>query len=149
MTEEKSFTTLTPAHTQHDDIKHNGIDTQDKRHSAGTLSAIILSVMAFRLPPSVLSGRASHSNSGDRRVPWLKKSIMVWIWQHDKRTDDCKIIQNCVRKLMINKSEGRGRKRPKLFFKCRGVHLFAHPSLLPSLHYKTFYCRNSCCNVIG
>jgi hypothetical protein len=72
--EEKSFITLTPAHTQHDDIKHNGIDTQDKRHSAETLSvimlnSIMLSVMASGLPPSVLSGRASHSSSGDRRVP--------------------------------------------------------------------------------
>jgi hypothetical protein len=29
------------------------------------------------LPPSVLSGRVSHSSSGDRRVPWLRKSSMV------------------------------------------------------------------------
>jgi hypothetical protein len=35
------------------------------------------------LPPSVLSGRVSHSSSGDRRVPWLRKSLMVWKWQHD------------------------------------------------------------------
>jgi hypothetical protein len=27
------------------------------------------------------------------------KSSMVWIWQHDKRTDDYKIILNCVRKI--------------------------------------------------
>jgi hypothetical protein len=26
----------------------------------------------------------------------------VWIWQHDKRTDDYKIILNCGRKLMKN-----------------------------------------------
>ncbi len=58
-----------------------------------------------RLPPSVLSGRVSHSCSGDRRVPWLWISSMVWIWQHDKRIDDYKIKLNCVRKLMKNKSE--------------------------------------------
>jgi hypothetical protein len=45
----------------------------------------------------------SHSSSGDRRVPWLRKSSTVWIWQHDKRADDYKIILNCVRKLMKNK----------------------------------------------
>ncbi len=34
---------------------------------------------------------------------------MVWIWQHDKRTDDYKIILNYVRKLMkINQ-----KKRPE------------------------------------
>ncbi len=27
---------------------------------------------------------------------------MVWTWQHDKKTDDYKIILNCVRKLMKN-----------------------------------------------
>jgi hypothetical protein len=27
----------------------------------------------------------------------------VWIWQHDKRTYDYKIILHCVRKLMKNK----------------------------------------------
>jgi hypothetical protein len=43
-------------------------------------------------PSSVLSGRVSRSSSGDRKVPYLKKSSMVWIWQHDKRTDDYKII---------------------------------------------------------
>ncbi len=57
------------------------------------------------LPPSVLFGRVIHSSSGDRRVPLLRKPSMVWIWQHDKRTDDYKIILNCVRKLMKNKSE--------------------------------------------
>jgi hypothetical protein len=46
------------------------------------------------LPPSVLFGRVSCSSSGDRIVPWLKKSSMVWIWQHDKRTDDYMIIFN-------------------------------------------------------
>jgi hypothetical protein len=60
------------------------------------------------------SGRVSRSSSGDKRVPWLRKSTMVWIWQHDKRTDDYKIIFNCVRKLMKNKSGKRGRERPKL-----------------------------------
>jgi hypothetical protein len=44
-----------------------------------------------RLPPSVLSGRVSYSSSGDRRVPWLRKSSMVWIWQLDMRTDDYKM----------------------------------------------------------
>ncbi len=35
----------------------------------------------------------------------------MWIWQHVKRTDDNKIMLNCVRKLMKNKNE---KKRPKL-----------------------------------
>ncbi len=30
---------------------------------------------------------------------------MVWIWQHDKRTDDYKIILNIVRKLTKNNNE--------------------------------------------
>ncbi len=51
------------------------------------------------LPPSVLSGSVSCSSSGDRRVPWLRKSSMVWIWQHDKRTDDYKIILNLCKKI--------------------------------------------------
>jgi hypothetical protein len=46
-----------------------------------------------------LSGRVSHSSSGDKRVPWLRKSSMVWIWQHDKRTDDYKIILNLCKKI--------------------------------------------------
>jgi hypothetical protein len=66
------------------------------------------------LPPSVLSGRASCSTSGDRRVPHLRKSSTVWIWQHDKRTDDCKIILNCVRKLMKDKSDKDAGKGPNL-----------------------------------
>jgi hypothetical protein len=41
---------------------------------------------------------------------------MVWIWQHDKRSDDYKIILNCVIKLLKNKSEKEAR-RPKLFLK--------------------------------
>jgi hypothetical protein len=57
------------------------------------------------IPPSVLSGRVSRSSSGDRRVPWFMKSSMVLIWQHDKRTDDYKIILNCVRKMMKNQAE--------------------------------------------
>jgi hypothetical protein len=32
----------------------------------------------------VLSGRVSHSSSGDRRVPYLRKGSMLWIWQHKK-----------------------------------------------------------------
>ncbi len=51
------------------------------------------------LPPSVLSGRVCHSSSGDRRVPWLSKSSMVWIWQYYNRTDDCKIILNMCKKI--------------------------------------------------
>ncbi len=39
---------------------------------------------------------------------------MVWIWQHDKRIDDYKIILNCVRKLMKNKSEKEVAKGSKL-----------------------------------
>ncbi len=42
---------------------------------------------------------------------------MVWIWQHDKRTDDYKIMLNCVNKLMKNKSEkeaGKGQNLKKL-----------------------------------
>jgi hypothetical protein len=34
---------------------------------------------------------------------------MVWIWQHDKRTDDYKIILNCVRKIDEKINE---KKRP-------------------------------------
>jgi hypothetical protein len=39
---------------------------------------------------------------------------MVWIWQHDKHTNDYKIILNCVRSLVKNKSEKIGQERPKL-----------------------------------
>ncbi len=56
----------------------------------------------------MLPGRVSHSGSGERRVPYLRKSSMVWIWQHDKRTDDYKIILNCARNLMKNKWEKEG-----------------------------------------
>ncbi len=40
------------------------------------------------------------------------------MWQHDKRTDDNKIILNCVRKLMKNKCEKeavKGLKFKKMF----------------------------------
>ncbi len=51
-------------------------------------------------PPSALSGRVSRSSSGDRRVPLLRKSSMVWIWQHGKRTGDYRDgIFSCVRPL--------------------------------------------------
>ncbi len=30
---------------------------------------------------------------------------MMWIWKYDKRTDDSKIILNCVRKLMKDKEK--------------------------------------------
>jgi hypothetical protein len=53
------------------------------------------------LPPFVLSGRVSHSSSGYRRVPLLRKSSIGWIWQHDKRTDDYKIIFNLCKKCFI------------------------------------------------
>jgi hypothetical protein len=66
------------------------------------------------LPPSVLSGRVSHSSSGDRRVPWMRKSSMVWIWQHDKRTDDYKIMLNLCKKIDGRKIRKRGSERPKL-----------------------------------
>jgi hypothetical protein len=46
-----------------------------------------------------LSGRVSHSSSGDRRVPRLRKASMVWIWQHYKKTDDYKIILNLCKKI--------------------------------------------------
>jgi hypothetical protein len=39
---------------------------------------------------------------------------MAGIWQHDKRTDGSKIILNCVRKLMKNKSEKEAGKGPDL-----------------------------------
>ncbi len=42
---------------------------------------------------------------------------MVWIWQYDKRTDDYKIILNCVRKLMKTKSEKEAGKGPRFFKK--------------------------------
>jgi hypothetical protein len=58
-----------------------------------------------RLPPSVLSGKVNHSSSGDKTVPWLRKSSMVWIGQHDKRTDDYKIILNLCKKLLRNKNQ--------------------------------------------
>jgi hypothetical protein len=60
------------------------------------------------LPPSVLSGRVSHSSSGDRRVPWLRKSSMVCIWQHDKRTDDYKILLNLCKKIDEKNIRKRG-----------------------------------------
>jgi hypothetical protein len=40
---------------------------------------------------------------------------MVWVWQHGKRTNDCKIILNCVRKLMKNKREKMLREGPNVF----------------------------------
>jgi hypothetical protein len=45
----------------------------------------------------------SHSSSGDRRVPCLRKSSTVWIWQHDRRTDDYKIILNLRKKIDKNR----------------------------------------------
>jgi len=51
------------------------------------------------LPSSVLSGRVSQSSYGNRRVPLLRKSSTVWIWQHDQRTDDDKIVLHCARKI--------------------------------------------------
>ncbi len=35
-----------------------------------------------------ISGSVRYSRSGYRRVPQPRKSSMVWIWQHDNRTDD-------------------------------------------------------------
>jgi hypothetical protein len=63
----------------------------------------------------MLSGRVSHSSSGDRRVPWLRKSSTVWIWQPDKRTDDYKMIFNLCKKIDENKSEKVAGKGPNFF----------------------------------
>ncbi len=57
------------------------------------------------LPPSAFSGRVSCSSSGDRRVPGFRKSSMLWIWQHDKRTDDYKIMLNLSIKIDENKKK--------------------------------------------
>ncbi len=44
---------------------------------------------------------------------------MMWIWHHDKRTDDYKIILNCIRRLMKKlKMRKSGWERPKLKQKC-------------------------------
>jgi hypothetical protein len=51
------------------------------------------------LPPSVLCVRVSHYSSEDKRVPWLRKSSMVWICQQERRTDDYKIILNLCKKI--------------------------------------------------
>jgi hypothetical protein len=64
-----------------------------------------------RLPHSVQSSKVSHSSFRDRRVPQSRNSLMMWIWQYDKRTDDNKIL-NCVRKLMKNKLEKEVGKGP-------------------------------------
>jgi len=45
----------------------------------------------------------------------LRKSSAVWIWQHDKRTEDYKMILNCVNKLMKNKSEKEAGKGSSFF----------------------------------
>ncbi len=60
----------------------------------------------------------------------MRKSSTVWIWQHDKGTDDDKIILNCVRKLMKKREKEKKRKGPnfkKVFVKyhhghCRIAH---------------------------
>jgi hypothetical protein len=47
----------------------------------------------------------------------VRISSTVWIWQHDKRTDDIdnKIILKCVRKLMKTKNERkRAGQSPKV-----------------------------------
>jgi hypothetical protein len=74
------------------------------------------------LPPSVLSGRVSHSSSGERRVPWLRKSSMVWICQHDKRTDDYNIILNLCKKIDENKSEKEAGRGPNLKKLLKEIH---------------------------
>jgi hypothetical protein len=40
----------------------------------------------------------------------LRKSSTVWIWKHDKRMVEYKIMLNCVRKLMKNYIRKRGPK---------------------------------------
>jgi len=57
---------------------------------------------------------------------------MVWIWQHDKRTDDYKIILNCVRKFMKNKSEKESEKGPS-FKKVDGTFFW---------HSKHYFCNS-------
>ncbi len=42
---------------------------------------------------------------------------MVWIWQHDKRTDDYKIILNCVRKIDEKINEKKRLGKAEAFFK--------------------------------
>ncbi len=49
----------------------------------------------------------------------MRKSSTVWIRQHDKQTDDYKIILNCVRKLMKNKSEKEARKGLERITRCK------------------------------
>jgi hypothetical protein len=53
-----------------------------------------------------------YSDTSPFSIPWrvilaldLRKSSTVWIWQHDKRTDENKILLNCARQLMKNKGE--------------------------------------------
>jgi hypothetical protein len=41
---------------------------------------------------------------------------MVRIWQHDKRTDDYKLILNLCEKIDENKSEKEAGKVPNFFF---------------------------------
>jgi hypothetical protein len=41
---------------------------------------------------------------------------MVWMWQHDKRTDDYKIILNCVRKI-DEKNQKNRLENAKAFYK--------------------------------
>jgi hypothetical protein len=53
---------------------------------------------------------------------------MAWIWQHNKRTDDYKIILNCVRNLMRKKSEkeaGKAQTLKKMFWCIKLVRLFS------------------------
>ena len=74
------------------------------------------------LPPSVHSGRLTCSGSGDRRVPWSRKSSTTWIWQHDKRTDDYKIILNLCKKIDENKSEKEAGRGPNLKKLLKEIH---------------------------
>ncbi len=60
----------------------------------------------------MLPGRVSRFSYGDSRVPWLRKSSIVWIWQHYKRTDDYKIILNLCKKFYGEKSEKEAGKGP-------------------------------------
>jgi hypothetical protein len=63
----------------------------------------------------VLSGRVRHSSSGDRRVPWLRKSSMARTRQHDKRTNDYKLILNLFKKSDEKTSEKETGKGQNLF----------------------------------
>jgi hypothetical protein len=56
----------------------------------------------------------------------------VWIWQHGKRTDDYKIILNCVRKLMKSKLK-RGWEGPTFLKAGANLILWASTTAIGTL----------------